>query len=81
MTLMKTEYQKGGMEMYKVGDAVHVGFVGKITAQEITKFNLGACEKVVSRVHFQYPDGSSITAYVTDEALSLPLTKGEGNVN
>ena len=67
--------------MYKVGDIVHVGFVGKITAQEITNFSLGSCEKVVSRVFFQHPDGSSVTAYVTDEALSLPLTKGEVNVN
>ena len=59
--------------MFKVGDEVHCGFVGKITAQELTKFNLGSCEKIVSRVHFTYPDGSSITAYVTDESLSAPL--------
>jgi hypothetical protein len=63
--------------MFKVGDEVHVGFVGKITAQELTKFNLGSTEKIVSRVVFSFPDGSSITAYVTDEVLSTPLTKGE----
>jgi hypothetical protein len=66
--------------MFKVGDEIHVGFVGKITAQELTKFNIcssNPIEKIVSRVHFTYPDGSSITAYVTDEALSTPLTKGE----
>ena len=63
--------------MFKVGDSVHVGFIGKITAQELTNFNLGATEKIVSRVFLKLADGSSITAYVTDEALSLPLTKGE----
>jgi molybdopterin-binding protein len=59
--------------MFKVGDKVHVGFVGTITAQELVKFNLGKVSKVVSRVTLDMPDGSTISAYVTEEALSYPL--------
>lgn len=60
--------------MFRVGDEVHVGFTGRVIAQELVQFNAGT-NKLVSKVHIQNADGSVLTAYVTDEALSFPLVK------